>query len=108
VLAPDLHEALQLLRAAQRSLRIADAPRALPLLDQMARRTPALLVEEREATRVLAYCAVNDVDAARRTAAALQQSEAASVYAHRLSKSCVGPAPAPASLVDEMRRRTQN
>ena len=107
-LGPDLHEALRLLRAAQLSLRAADATGALSLLDRMARRTPDALVEEREVTRVLAHCAANDVDSARLTAAALHASGAASVYAHRLSKSCVGPAPTPASLLDEMRRRALN
>jgi hypothetical protein len=67
-----------------------------------------MLVEEREVTRTLAYCAADDVDAARRTAAALRQSGVASVYAHRLSQSCVGPAPAPPRLLQEMRRRALN
>lgn len=107
-LGPDLHEALRLLRAAQRSLRAAEANRALSLLDQMARRAPDALIEEREVTRVLAHCAANDVDSARLTAAALRESDGASVYAHRLSKSCVGPAPAPATLLDEMRQRALN
>jgi hypothetical protein len=69
---------------------------------------PELLVEEREVTRTLAHCAADDVDSARRTAAALRQSGVASVYAHRLSKSCAGPAPAPESLLEEMRRRAAN
>jgi hypothetical protein len=106
--APDLHDALRLLRAAQRSLREAGAASALSLLDEMARQVPELLVEEREVTRVLAYCSAHDVDGARRTAAALRRSAVASVYAHRLSQSCVGPEPAPAGLVEEMRRRARN
>ncbi len=105
---PDLHAALQLLRAAQQSLKAADATGALSLLAQMARQTPEALVEEREVTRTLAYCAANDVDAARRTAEALRRSGVASVYDHRLSKSCAGPAPAPARLLNEMRRRALN
>jgi hypothetical protein len=105
---PDLHAALQLLRAAQQALKAADAKRALSLLDEMARRAPEVLALEREVTRTLAYCAARDVDAARRTAAALRDSAVASVYAHRLSKSCVGPAPAPATLLREMRRRALN
>lgn len=107
-LSPDLHAALQLLRAAQQALRVVDGERALALLDEMARRTPEVLVEEREVTRVLAYCAADRLDSARATAAALRHSGGASVYSHRLSKSCVGPEPAPASLVEEMRRRARN
>jgi hypothetical protein len=107
-LAPDLHEALRLLRAAQQALRAADATRALSLLEEMARRTPDALVDEREVTRALAHCAANDVDSARRTAAALRESGASRVYAHRLSESCVGPEPTPASLLDEMRQRALN
>jgi hypothetical protein len=67
-----------------------------------------VLVEEREVTRALAHCAAHDVDSARVTAAALRQAGMARVYAHRLSESCVGPEPAPASLLDEMRQRAQN
>jgi hypothetical protein len=74
----------------------------------MARRAPEVLALEREVTRTLAYCAAHDVDAARRTAAALRDSAVASVYAHRLSKSCVGPGPAPATLLREMRQRALN
>jgi len=107
-LGPDLHEALKLLRAAQQALRASNATRALSLLDEMARRTPDVLVEEREVTRTLAHCAANDVDSARRAAAALREVGVARVYAHRLSQSCVGPEPAPASLLDEMRQRALN
>jgi hypothetical protein len=106
-LAPDLHEALRLLRAAQQALRAADATRALSSLDEMARRTPDVLVEEREVTRTLAHCAAHDVDSARRTAATLREAGTARVYAHRLSESCVGPEPTPERLLDEMRQRAR-
>jgi hypothetical protein len=104
-LGPDLHEALRLLREAQQALRATNATRALSLLTEMAGRAPDVLVEEREVTRALAHCAVHDVDSARDTAVALRAAGLARVYAHRLSESCVGPEPTPASLLDEMRRR---
>ena len=107
-LGPDLHEGLQLLRTAQQALRAADTARALSTLGEMDRRVPDLLVEEREVTRALAHCAAHDVASARRTAAGLRESGAASVYEHRLSESCVGPGPTPASLLEEMRRRALN
>jgi hypothetical protein len=104
-LGPDLHEALRLLREAQQALRATNATRALSLLTEMAGRAPDLLVEEREVTRALAHCAAHDVESARDTAAALRAAGLARVYAHRLSESCVGPEPTPASLLDEMRQR---
>jgi hypothetical protein len=101
---PDLREALRLLREAQRALREQQGGKALSLLDELARRAPDALVEEREVTRVLGWCATGDDAAARRAASSVRQSWPASPYAHRLSQSCVGSEPSSGS--EELQPRT--
>jgi hypothetical protein len=87
--APE-HQALELLQAAQRSLLDAAPGRALARLEQLEALGPDILVEEREATRVLAWCVRGERDRAIEIASALRDSHPGSAYERRLSESCIG------------------
>jgi hypothetical protein len=82
-------QALEQLRRARRLLEGNQATLTLVLLDELDREAGELLREEREATRVLAFCAVGDVAAARRAAAQLSKASPRSIYAMRLGDSCI-------------------
>lgn len=86
---PDLHRALMLLREAQQQLGDGHAERALAKLGELEARAPGVLVEERETTRVLAWCARGEREHARRLSHALAATYPASVYQQRLAASCV-------------------
>jgi hypothetical protein len=88
---PELFEALNLLRRAQRALRKDEALLALALLDELDRHFAAqVLSEERQATRALALCKSGDEPRARETASALLRQNPSSIYAARLRESCAG------------------
>lgn len=76
-----------LVRAAYVALRAGDAPRALALADEHARRHPAsALSAERDATRVLALCALGQRDQAR---TALQRFKKRFPSSSQLARTCV-------------------
>jgi hypothetical protein len=83
-------QALEQLRRAQQQLRGGQAAMSLLVLSELDRVAGELLREEREATRVLALCAVGQEKDARTVARRLEQSSPGSIYAMRLSKSCAG------------------
>lgn len=63
---------------------------SLLVLSELDRAAGELLLEEREATRVLALCAVGQGKAARAAARSLEQNNPGSIYSMRLSTSCAG------------------
>jgi hypothetical protein len=82
----------RLLRDADAALRAGDAAHALALLDQHAASFPGgVLVEEREAERVVVLCALGQVDAARQAGAAFVRDHSHSPLAARVRASCTGP-----------------
>jgi hypothetical protein len=89
--APEFLDAVRLLRRARSALQKGEARLSLGLLDELDARFPrAMLDEERGATRVLALCANDEIDAARRLATRLLADYPRSIYAHRLEQSCAG------------------
>jgi hypothetical protein len=98
---PDLFQALELLRRAQRALRKQEAALSLALLDELdAKFATEVLGEERRATRVLALCLSGEEVAAAKIARALLAENPATIYAARVRESCAGsaeqsPLPAP-------------
>jgi hypothetical protein len=88
---PELYQALELLRRAQRALRKQEAALSLALLDEIDQRFAAsVLAEERQATRVLALCLRGDEAAAQQIARALLAQNPATIYAARVRESCAG------------------
>jgi hypothetical protein len=88
--ASALQQALQYLRRAQAALREREPMRALAIIDDLDRRVPAaVLMEERQMTRVLAHCQGGQVDDARQIARALVAQHPDSVYLTRLQDACV-------------------
>ena len=84
--APDDND-ITLVRAAYVALRTGDASRALALVDEHARRYPAsALSAERDATRVLALCALGQRDQAR---SALQRFKKSFPSSSQLARTCV-------------------
>ncbi len=76
-----------MVRAAYVALRSGDAARALSLVDEHARRHPrSVLSEERDATRVLALCALGRRDSAR---TALQQFKLSFPSSTQLARTCL-------------------
>jgi hypothetical protein len=62
----------------------------MSLLDELDAGFPrSLLAEERQVSRVLGHCALGETEQARRTAAGLLGSNARSIYARRLERSCL-------------------
>jgi hypothetical protein len=82
--------ALELLQSAQRSLLDSAPAHALTRLDELEAFGADHLVEEREATRVLAWCARGERARALEVASALRVSHPGSLYERRLSETCVG------------------
>src|SRR5687768_15083014 len=103
----DLHEALALLRAAQRELGAHHADRSLALLAELEVRAPELLVEERDTTRVLAWCERGEPERARTLARALRAAHPESVYRQRIAASCAASADTE-RVLEEIRRRAPN
>jgi hypothetical protein len=81
-------EVLERLQRANLALREGQASLALIQLSELDRRGGHVLREEREATRVLALCAIGDSASARHAAASLRASATGSIYAPRLDASC--------------------
>jgi hypothetical protein len=83
-------QALRLLERAQRALDAGEAALAMSLLDDLDAGFPrSLLAEERQLARVLGWCGLGDEARARSTAASLIATNARSIYAGRLERSCV-------------------
>lgn len=90
---PDFLDAVRWLRRAQRAVRRGEPALALGLLDELDARFPReMLGEERQATRALGLCGVEQVDAARALAGDLIAHSPRSIYAERLRASCAAPA----------------
>jgi hypothetical protein len=83
-------QVLEQLRRAQQQLRGGQAAMSLLVLSELDRAAGDLLLEEREATRVLALCAVGQDKDARAAARSLEQKNPGSIYSMRLSTSCAG------------------
>jgi hypothetical protein len=80
---------VSLVRAAYDALRAGDAARALATADEHARKHPrSALAPEREATRILALCALGRTAAARD---ALDRYRAAFPPSPRLARTCAEP-----------------
>ena len=88
---PDLGQELALLREAQVAARSGDAPRALALLEEHARKFPkGALREERTAAHIAALCDLRRVDDAREEAERFLAESPRSPYAGRVRDSCAG------------------
>ena len=81
-------EVLERVQRANIALQQGQAALALIQLAELDRGAGDVLREEREATRVLALCAIGDTAGARRVAAPLLSGRASSIYAPRLEASC--------------------
>lgn len=90
--AMSFREVLEGLRRARQQLDNGQATLSLLLLSELDRGAGDLLGEEREVTRVLALCATGQDEAARRAAGQLSRQSPRSIYATRLSSSCVARA----------------
>jgi outer membrane protein assembly factor BamD (BamD/ComL family) len=78
-----------LLRDAEAALRAGDVGRATALLEEHARVFPhGVLVEERDAERVLVLCAAGQVDTARTEAQRFFEAHPESPLARRVRASC--------------------
>src|SRR4029079_2443563 len=86
-----LSEEAALLQRAERALAAHAPTAALTVLSEHERRFPTgALREEREAARVLAFCALGRVADARSLARAFVSAAPGSVLVPRLERSCVG------------------
>jgi hypothetical protein len=86
-----LAEELSLLSRARRALNRDQANLALGMVLSLDERFPnGVLMEEREATRILCLCALARTDEARNRAQRFLTLHAASVYAERVRDSCAG------------------
>jgi hypothetical protein len=86
-----LAEELSLLSRARRALNRDQANLALGIVLSLDERFPnGVLMEEREATRILCLCALARTDEARSRAQRFLTLHAASVYAERVRGSCAG------------------
>jgi hypothetical protein len=84
-----LAEALDLLHRAERAIYSDNAAWALSLLDELDERAPpALLQEERIATRILAWCADGQVESAERLARQALEEAPSSIYGALLERAC--------------------
>jgi hypothetical protein len=89
--ADALAEETRLLRDADAATRAGDAPRALALLAEHARRFPrGVLGEERDAETVLALCAAGRTSEARAAAQRFLAARPGSPLAGRVRSSCGG------------------
>jgi hypothetical protein len=82
-------EVLDQLRRAQQQLRNGQATMSLLVLSELDRAAGDVLLEERDATRVLALCAVGQDEAARDVARRLAHDSPRSIYGMRLEASCI-------------------
>jgi hypothetical protein len=90
--ASSVAEEADLLRRADRTLKANDPQGALALLDRHAAQFPhGVLVEERDAERVVVLCALARVDDARALAAAFLRDRPRSPLAERVRASCATP-----------------
>jgi hypothetical protein len=81
----------ELLARAGAALKTGDAPRALELLDQHASSFPGgVLVEEREAERIVVLCALGRTEEARAAAAVFLRERPRSPQAARVRATCGG------------------
>jgi hypothetical protein len=81
-----------LLSRSDAALRAGNAARALELVDEHATSYPrGVLIEEREAERVVVLCALGRVDDARATASAFLRDHPRSTQASRVRASCDAP-----------------
>lgn len=88
---PSIEEETALLLGAHGALREGDGGRALLLLDEHARRFPSgALAEERDASRVLALCALGRTGEAKTAGKAFLASHPRSPAAARVRSSCGG------------------
>lgn len=85
-------QVLDQLRRAQQQLRSGQATMSLLLLSELDRAAGDVLLEERNATRVLALCAAGQEQAARDVARRLARDSPRSIYGMRLEASCIGDA----------------
>jgi hypothetical protein len=84
--------ALELIAEAQAELRAGRASHALSVLDEHARRFPqASTLEERQALRVLALCALERLAEGRGARAVFLKTHPDSPYAARVTRACVDP-----------------
>ena len=82
----------KLLREADGALRAGDPTRALALLNEHAASFPqGVLVEERNAERIVALCALGQKAQAREAASAFLRDHGASPLAARVRASCAAP-----------------
>jgi hypothetical protein len=87
---PTFREAVRLLQRAQRAIDAGEPAVGMSLLDQLDARFPSdLLNEERQAARVLGWCASGETDRAFAAAQVLGVKNAGSIYGPRLARSCV-------------------
>lgn len=82
-------QVLDQLRRAQQQLRNGQATMSLLLLSELDRSAGDVLLEERNATRVLALCAAGQEEAARDVARRLEHDSPRSIYGLRLDASCI-------------------
>jgi hypothetical protein len=82
-------QVLDQLRRAQQQLRNGQATMSLLLLSELDRSAGDVLLEERNATRVLALCAAGQEEAARDVARRLEHDSPRSIYGLRLEASCI-------------------
>jgi hypothetical protein len=82
-------QVLDQLRRAQQQLRNGQATMSLLLLSELDRSAGDVLLEERNATRVLALCAAGQEDAARDVARRVEHDSPRSIYGMRLEASCI-------------------
>jgi hypothetical protein len=87
-------QVLDQLRRAQQQLRNGQATMSLLLLSELERSAGDVLLEERNATRVLALCAAGQEEAARDVARRLEHDSPRSIYGMRLEASCITDASA--------------
>lgn len=84
--------ALRLLERAEHALGAGEPALAASLLDELdARFPPALLDEERRATRALTWCALGERSRASGITRRLLEDNPRSIYAERLGQSCAAP-----------------
>jgi hypothetical protein len=101
---PAFLEAVRLLRRAQRAARTGDGAVGSSLLDQLDEHFPKdVLQEERQATRVLCWCASGEVERAQSLARELLEHNPRSIYARRIRQSCAASA-LESTLVEPSRR----
>jgi hypothetical protein len=94
-------QVLDQLRRAQQQLRNGQATMSLLLLSELDRSAGDVLLEERNATRVLALCAAGQEEAARAVARRLEHDSPRSIYGLRLEASCItDPSPGSSSERD--------